>query len=112
MGPSAVAETLVPRSPGVRAGIWGPSPAATFQLLEASTAELPHVHREHDLTVVLLRGHGVLWVEYRAHRLRAGDVVHIARGRPHHFHPADGAVRALAIFTPTLDEVDFVPIAK
>src|SRR5690242_13382717 len=54
------ASTLAVRQPGVRAGAWGASPDATFQLLEARVPERPHVHDAHDLTVVLLRGRGVL----------------------------------------------------
>src|SRR5882724_10954600 len=52
-------------SSGERAGPWGSAEDASFQLIEAETAERPHVHDHHDLTVVMLRGRGVLVVEDR-----------------------------------------------
>lgn len=97
--------------PGVHAGAWGTSRDATFQLLATEAAEEPHEHVDHDLTVVLLEGRGELVVEDRRYELHAGDVVHIARGRVHHFHPGSGAlVVGLAIFTPKMDERDFQPV--
>ena len=108
MGTSEWASTLTTRQPGVRSGPWGTSPDATFQLLEAQTPERPHVHATHDLTVVLLRGRGVLRVEGRDHRMTAGDVVHIGRGRVHAFAPSpDEPTLGLAIFSPALTNSDY-----
>jgi mannose-6-phosphate isomerase-like protein (cupin superfamily) len=97
-------------APGVRSGPWGESADATFQLLGVEAGEQPHVHQHHDLTVVLLRGRGVLVVEGRRQPLRAGDVVHIGRGRVHHFHP-DWRTSAvgLGIYTPKLVGKDYLP---
>jgi mannose-6-phosphate isomerase-like protein (cupin superfamily) len=97
-------------APGVRRGIWGDAAAATFELLASDRSEEPHVHRDHDLTVVLLRGAGNLVVEDRTYELHAGDVVHVIRGRNHHFHPdVRTPAAALAIFTPILQGRDFEP---
>ena len=103
------ATDLVSRQPGVRAGAWGTSRDATFQLIEARAPERPHVHQSHDLTVVLLRGQGVLRVEGREHPMTSGDVVHVSRGRLHHFRPTgtDPAL-ALAIFSPQLSGPDYL----
>lgn len=108
-GTSEWAADLVSRQPGVRAGAWGTSDDATFQLIEARVAERPHVHQSHDLTVVLLRGRGVLRVEGREYAMAAGDVVHVGHGRLHYFHPAgsDPAI-ALAIFSPRLSSPDYL----
>jgi mannose-6-phosphate isomerase-like protein (cupin superfamily) len=92
---------IVPAGPGLRAAAFGDAPEATFRVLEITEAERPHVHDRHDLTIVLLRGRGVLYVEERRHALRAGDVAHIGRGTSHHFHPR-GAVIGLAVYTPRL----------
>jgi len=101
-----VASDLPQVAPGVRSGRWGDTADASFQLLDAEAAERPHVHDTHDLTVVVLKGSGTLFVDDRQHSLAAGDVVHIGRGRKHHFHP-HGSVTGLAIYTPRLLERDY-----
>ena len=107
---TAAMASLATRAPGVRAGAWGESPDATFEILEVEVAEHPHVHETHDLTVVILGGSGTLVAEGRRYRLRPGDVTHIARGRPHHFHPDGGKlVKGLVIFTPRLEARDWKP---
>jgi mannose-6-phosphate isomerase-like protein (cupin superfamily) len=105
---TGAATRLPPVAPGTWRGAWGDSSDATFQLLASDRSEEPHVHRAHDLTVVLLRGGGTLIVEDRAYELRAGDVLHVMRGRMHHFHPDRGtSTVALAIFTPILRSKDY-----
>jgi mannose-6-phosphate isomerase-like protein (cupin superfamily) len=106
----ALAASLARGAGDLRTGTWGESPDATYQLLETSTAERPHVHDHHDLTVVILRGRGTLVVAGRDRPVEAGDVLHVARGRVHHFHPS-GTVLALAIFTPRLEKPDNRPVA-
>ncbi len=107
------ASSLAVRQPGVRAGAWGVSPDATFQLLEARVPERPHVHDAHDLTVVLLRGRGVLHVEGRDHPMAAGDVVHIGRGRVHAFVPSGPEpTLGLAIFSPATQKPDYREVRK
>jgi quercetin dioxygenase-like cupin family protein len=102
------ATALATRQPGVRMGTWGTSPDATFQLVESRAAEHPHIHQSHDLTVVLLRGQGVLRVDDREHRMRAGDVAHIGRGHTHWFRPTgrDAALSAV-VFSPVLTAPDY-----
>ena len=73
------------------------------------TEEKPHYHRFHDLTVVALRGEGVLNVEQRKIPLKAGDAAHINRGTPHFFRNtgSEPAV-ALIVFSPPFDGRDTV----
>jgi mannose-6-phosphate isomerase-like protein (cupin superfamily) len=107
------AQALATRQSGVRVGAWGSSPDATFQLVEARTPEKPHVHESHDLTVVLLRGRGILHVEGREHPMAAGDVVHIGRGRVHAFVTSGPEpTLGLAIFSPVLTAPDYREIQK
>ena len=94
---------------GVRRGPWGESPDATFQLLDSDRAEEPHVHVAHDLTVAVLRGRGTVMVAGHRYDIRAGDVLHVGRGRVHAFAPSSPGTIALAIFTPKLDGPDYVP---
>jgi mannose-6-phosphate isomerase-like protein (cupin superfamily) len=107
----ALAASLTRGAGDLGTGTWGESPDATFQLLETRTAERPHVHDRHDLTVVILRGRGTLVVSGRSRQVVAGDVLHVARGRVHHFHPSGTVpVLALAIFTPRLEQPDNRPV--
>jgi len=108
MGASAVPHGLVPTGTvGIRSAPWGESSDATFQLLELSVAEKPHVHDGHDLTIVMLRGRGILYVAERRYSIEAGDIVQVGRGIAHHFHP-EGAqpVVGLGIFVPRLEAAD------
>ena len=109
----AIASLLAPRAPGIRSAPWGESRDATFQILELTTAEAPHVHERHDLTIVVLRGGGTLYAGGRRYEIDTGDVVHIARGVPHHFHPASSQPTVgLGIFTPRLDGTDSRPVPE
>ena len=108
---SVAAQGLPAVAPGVRRGVWGETPDGTYQLLDASVAEAPHVHAEHDLTIVLLRGRGALIIGTRRHALAAGDVVHVGRGLVHHFHPVpDTSVLGLAIYQPQLKKPDYLVV--
>ena len=95
-------------SPGIHRGPWGDGVDESLLLIDGTAAEQPHVHQRHDLTVVLLSGHGTLVVEGRRHDMRAGDVAHIGRGKVHAFAPS-GRATALAIFAPRLEAPDSVP---
>lgn len=106
---SAVSADIASVAPGTRRGPWGEAPDETLQVIDSDRAEERHIHARHDLTVVLLRGHGILDVEGRRYTLRAGDVVQIGRGKAHAFTPS-GRSTALGIFTPHLDGSDYVPV--
>ena len=47
--------------------------------------EVPHYHRFHDLTVVVLRGEGIIDIEGRRIALKPGDVAYVQRGVRHYF---------------------------
>lgn len=84
--------------------------AASWHVVQVATAERPHRHRAHDLTVVVLRGEGILTLDGQRIPLRAGDAAVVRRHRPHWFERrgARPAV-ALVVFTPALDAPDSVP---
>ncbi len=103
-----VAARLREASTGVRRGPWGDAEDSTLQLLETDRPEESHIHARHDLTVVMLSGRGSVQIEERRYDLRAGDVLHIGRGKVHALYP-EGAVTGLAIFTPRLEGPDYVP---
>ena len=73
------------------------------------TSEKPHYHRFHDLTVVVMRGKGVLTVGQRQFPMTVGDVAHVQRGVPHFFrNTAEEPSAALVIFSPPFDGRDVV----
>jgi quercetin dioxygenase-like cupin family protein len=96
---------------GIRNDEIGRTPAASHHLVQIATAETPHRHRAHDLTVTLLLGEGVLHVEERTVPMRAGDVAVVARGVPHWFvRTGDRAAVTFVVFTPPLDAPDTHPV--
>jgi mannose-6-phosphate isomerase-like protein (cupin superfamily) len=88
------------------------SAAASWHVVQVQGAESPHRHRLHDLTVLVLRGEGVLTLDGRRTPLHAGDAAIVPRDRVHWFARSgrEPAV-ALVVFTPALDAPDVVPEA-
>lgn len=73
------------------------------------TEEKPHYHRFHDLTVVVLRGEGLLTAEQKQIPMSVGDVAHIPRGTPHFFrNTSSQPSAALVMFSPPFDGRDTV----
>jgi mannose-6-phosphate isomerase-like protein (cupin superfamily) len=71
--------------------------------------EVPHYHRFHDLTVVVLRGEGIMEIEGRRIALKAGDVAYVQRGVRHHFRNTGKDLAAAFItFSPPFDGRDTV----
>ena len=95
----------------IRADEIGRTPGASFHLVQVRDRERPHRHALHDLTVVVLRGHGTLAREAERVALRAGDAAAIPRGAAHWFaNEARAPALALVIFVPPLDVPDVVPV--
>ena len=71
--------------------------------------ERPHYHRFHDLSVVVLRGHGVLRAGQKEIPMFPGDIAHIPRGETHFFRNtgSDQAVAFVSI-SPPFDRRDVV----
>ena len=89
----------------------GQGSTASHHVVQIRDRELPHIHRNHDLTVVVLRGSGPIVIAQEQRLLAAGDVVFIPRDTVHYFINAsrDPAV-ALVIFSPPFDGKDTVPV--
>ncbi len=86
------------------------TPDITQLLVFIRTAELPHYHREHDLTFILLRGHGELYLSGKRERLREGDVAFIPRGEIHFYTNTSTVSVLLANFCPKYDGKDSVKV--
>lgn len=85
------------------------TPEASFQIVRLNTAEKPHVHQRHDLTVFILRGRALMHLDNKEIPVRAGDVIDIPRGIPHWVENKSKAPSEVyAIFTPAFDGKDTV----
>jgi quercetin dioxygenase-like cupin family protein len=89
----------------------GDEHATTF-LIHLGTAEKPHTHDQHDITVVLVRGAVRMHLGDRVETMGPGDVVEIPRGVVHWAESMskDGSV-AYAVFSPAYDGSDMHPVA-
>ena len=88
----------------------GRTAGASYHLVQACGSERPHRHAAHDLTAVVLRGHGTLVQEGARVAMQAGDAAVVPRGTAHWFAAAEGGCAvALVVFTPPLDAPDVVP---
>jgi quercetin dioxygenase-like cupin family protein len=95
---------------GVRADEIGRTAGSSYHLVQVRGSERPHRHATHDLTVLVLRGRGVLTRGGVGVALGAGDAAAIPRGEPHWFaNDGPGSAVALVVFTPPLDAPDVVP---
>jgi mannose-6-phosphate isomerase-like protein (cupin superfamily) len=101
----------MPRDVPVHAIEVGRTPAASHHVVQVRGSESPHVHRAHDVTVIVLRGEGVLTLGARQLSVRAGDVMLIPRATPHFFRNTGRAPAvAFAIFSPAFDGADSIPL--
>lgn len=104
-----------PLSPGqnIRVTTLGKGKEVSHHLVQIRDREKPHVHRSHDLTVLMLKGKGYLMLEQKQIELRKGDVLFIPQGSVHYFvntfsEPSVG----LAVFSPVFDGKDAIPVEK
>jgi mannose-6-phosphate isomerase-like protein (cupin superfamily) len=83
----------------------------SHHLVQVRGAERPHLHRRHDLTVMLLRGRGEQAVGPQRVPVAAGDAIFIPRGVVHFFRNTGSAPAvALVTFAPPFDGSDHVPV--
>lgn len=103
----------LPDEGGIRADQIGRIEGASYHVVQVLGSERPHRHLMHDLTVFVLRGHGVLTRGGGPTPLDAGDAAVVPRGEPH-FFASKGAFPAVAlvVFTPPLDAPDAVPFEE
>lgn len=84
----------------------------SMSLIQIRDREPPHVHTRYDLTVVLVGGHGVLWLAGEPLVMRTGDVAFVPRGTPHFFvNQGDDPAAALVSFAPAFSGPDSEPVA-
>jgi quercetin dioxygenase-like cupin family protein len=78
-------------------------------LVQIADRETPHVHTRYDLSVLLVRGKGTLWLNGQPLRMAQGDAAFIPRGTPHFFvNEGSEPAAALVTFAPRFDGPDQV----
>ena len=82
----------------------------TQLLVFIRTAEQPHYHRDHDLTFMVLRGHGELYLDGSTEKLKEGDVAFIPKGKVHFYTNTSVVSVLLAVFSPKYDGRDSIKV--
>lgn len=78
-------------------------------VLQFNSGEARHVHRVHDLTIIVHRGTGEVVIDDRPRSARPGDVFHVPRGVPHSVeNRGHEPLVTINIFTPPFDGKDNV----
>lgn len=86
--------------------LWQTSEASAHRI-RLVTAEKPHVHDHHDLTVFVLKGRARVFLDGRFVIAQAGDVVEIPRGTLHWARNLEKwPSEVYAVFTPAYDGKD------
>ena len=85
----------------------GTSAEVSHHLVQVRDAEPLHIHRNHDLTVFVYRGHGTMRVGEHRFEVKGGDILFVARGMPHAFQNRSMTPAvAIVAFTPAFDGKD------
>lgn len=83
----------------------------SVSLIRLAGAEQPHIHKDHDLVVVLLSGTARLHLGGRTIDVRPGDVMEIPRGVVHWAeNTGPEASEVYAVFSPPYDGRDNLPV--
>lgn len=78
-------------------------------LLQVRTVYERRLHRQHDLTVLVHRGHGHVFIDNRRRSAEPGDVFHIPRGTPYQcLSLGPDPLVAILIFTPPFTPEDAI----
>lgn len=100
----------VPPGEAKRTDLLASGPTASIHIVQIRGAETPHVHAEHDLRVVVVRGRGTMVIRGKRISAGVGSVFEIRRGVPHFFVSGGSTpAAALATFSPPYDGKDMVP---
>jgi mannose-6-phosphate isomerase-like protein (cupin superfamily) len=108
-----LADNPLPTTENIRVTTLGQSRGVSHHVVQIRDREVPHIHKEHDLTVVVLKGKGYLMLGTKRVELAKGDVLFISRGTAHYFvNTFDQPSVALAAFTPPFDGKDTISAEK
>ena len=108
-----LAENPLGASENIKITTLGQGQGVSHHVVQIRDRENPHLHKLHDGTVVMVKGHGYLVMENRRIDLSVGDIVYIPRGAVHYFvNTASEPTVAFVVFSPPFDGKDTVPAEK
>ena len=80
---------------------------SSVSLVQIRDREQPHIHSRYDLTVLLAKGSGTLWLNGEALAMHEGDTAFVPKGTPHYFvNGGPEPAAALVVFAPAFTEPD------
>lgn len=84
---------------------------SSVSFVQIRDREPPHRHTRYDLTVLMVEGHGVLWLDGKPLPMRPGDVSFVPKGTPHFFvNQGDEPAATLVSFAPPFSGSDSEPV--
>ena len=108
-----LADSPLGASENIKITTLGQGLSVSHHVVQIRDREKPHLHKLHDGTVVMVKGHGYLMIENRRIDLSVGDIVYIPRGAVHYFvNTASEPTVAFVVFSPPFDGKDTVPAEK
>ena len=108
-----LAENPLAAGENIKITTLGQGQGVSHHIVQIRDRERPHIHKLHDGTVVVVKGHGYLMMENRRIDLSVGDIVYIPRGAVHYFINTDSEPTiAFVIFSPPFDGKDYVQVEK
>lgn len=95
---------------GIRVTPLSRSEHMSMSLVQISDREQPHVHTRYDVSVLLVRGRGTLYLDGQPLPLGEGDAAFVPKGTPHFFvNQGSEPAAALVTFAPPFDAPDQQP---
>ena len=88
------------------------TPETSHHIIRLKTAEKPHIHNHHDLTVFVLQGKAIIHFSNQDLLVNAGDVIEIPRGIVHWAENLDKrGSQVYAVFNPPYHGKDHHPVS-
>lgn len=89
------------------------TPETSHHIIRLITTERPHIHKDHDLTVFVLKGKALMHLGEERLVINAGDVIEILRGLVHWAENLEnGGSEVYAIFNPPYYGKDHHPVTE
>jgi mannose-6-phosphate isomerase-like protein (cupin superfamily) len=87
----------------------GRDAATSHHVVAIRTAETPHRHDRHEITVLIARGHGTMQIGDATLPAGEGSLIYVPRGTVHAFaNRSDAPALAYVIYSPPFDGKDRV----
>ena len=91
----------------------GEGDSASTHIVQVRRLEPMHIHKEHDVMAIVLRGKGTLTLGDRRLEVSPGSLISIPRGVPHSFRNKSSQPAVVyAMFTPAYDGKDRVLVEE